>query len=76
MDGLDEHGNMALSLAQLLHKGERTLKEVRERYHVKPQDAAKRLGLKKKLVRGLEPWQSSPLWRLHPVKKLLYWYKT
>ena len=33
--------NMALSLSQLLHKGERTLKEVRERYHAKPQLAAK-----------------------------------
>ena len=38
--------NMALSLAQLLHKGERTLKEVRESYHAKPQAAAKILGIK------------------------------
>jgi len=43
VDGLDEYGVL---LAQLLHKRERTLKEVRERYHAKPQLAAKILGLK------------------------------
>ena len=37
--------NIALSLAQLLHRKERTLKEVRERCHANPKKTAKKLGL-------------------------------
>ena len=36
--------NMALSLSQLLHRGERTLREVRERCAANPKATAKRLG--------------------------------
>ena len=38
--------NMALSMAQLLKKGERTLCEVRERCQAKPKYAAKKFGIK------------------------------
>jgi predicted transposase YbfD/YdcC len=38
--------NMALSLAQLLRRGERTLKEVRERCCIDPLPAARKLGWK------------------------------
>jgi len=37
--------NIALSLAQLLQRKERTLKEVRERCHANPKKTAKKLGL-------------------------------
>jgi len=37
--------NIALSLAQLLLRKERTLKEVRERCHANPKKTAKKLGL-------------------------------
>jgi predicted transposase YbfD/YdcC len=37
--------NIALSLSRLLWKGERTLKEVRERFRLNPLPAAKSLGL-------------------------------
>jgi len=39
--------NMALSLAQLLRKGERTLREVREKCQAKPQYPAKKFGWKR-----------------------------
>ena len=38
--------NMALSLSKLLHRGERTLKEVREHCAANPKATAKRLGFK------------------------------
>ena len=38
--------NMAISMAQLLKKRERTLKEVRERCKAKPKYAAKKFGIK------------------------------
>jgi hypothetical protein len=37
--------NIALSLAQLLRRNERNLKEVRERCHANPKKTAKKLGL-------------------------------
>ena len=40
--------NMALSMAKLLKRGERTLREVRERWQAKPQYAARKLGIKYK----------------------------
>jgi len=43
MDSLDEYGVIVDAVAA---QGERTLKEVRERYHAKPQLTAKTLGLK------------------------------
>jgi len=39
--------NMALSLAQLFRRGERTLREVRERCLINPLPIAKKLGYKK-----------------------------
>jgi predicted transposase YbfD/YdcC len=39
--------NMALSLVQLLRKGERTLREVREKCQAKPSNAARKFGIKK-----------------------------
>ena len=39
--------NMALSLGQMLWRGERTLKEVRERCYIDPVPTAKKLGWKK-----------------------------
>jgi hypothetical protein len=36
--------NMAVSLVNLLHQGERTLREVRERYCADPLAAARKLG--------------------------------
>ena len=40
--------NMTLSMAQLLRKGERTLREVRERCQAKPLYAARKFGWKNK----------------------------
>ena len=39
--------NMALSLGQMLWRGERTLKEVRERCYINPVPTARKLGWKK-----------------------------
>ena len=41
--------NMALSLGQMLWRGERTLKEVRERCYIDPVPTAKKLGWKKQI---------------------------
>ena len=38
--------NMAVTLSKLLHRGERTVKEVRERCAADPRATAKRLGFK------------------------------
>ena len=45
--------NMAVALVNLLRKGERTLKEVRERCAAMPTETAIKVGYKKKLGSGL-----------------------
>jgi hypothetical protein len=45
--------SIALSLAKLMKKGERTLKEIRERCAAKPSEPATKWGYKKILVSGL-----------------------
>jgi len=44
---------MALPVAKLMKKDERTLKEIRERCAAKPMETAAKLGFRKKLVGGL-----------------------
>ena len=45
--------SMALSLARLMRKEEKTLKEIRARAAIKPSETAMKIGYRKKLVSGL-----------------------